>query len=229
MEYAEIANKVYEPSTATDPAPTGWTCPRGAAVDDTSVFQGGSALSSGFQGRVFRKGNAAVFAFKGTVPTMASDLVADLSLVLNAVPRQAYVAMRHAIRWKRLYSNFDITLVGHSLGGGLAQILGPQLGVRFVTFNAPGMLEASKGIAPIFSGVGRVIRLFGGGMENAGVNYRRSWDVVGNFGAHIGRCVEITGGATGPFRGHGIAGFIEVLRDRSDANRDPLPPLEGDD
>jgi len=224
LEAAQIAAKVYSPSTGEAPGITGWICPGHLAVNDTSVFQGGSMFTSGLQGRVFKKanGNEVVFAFKGTVPSMMSDLTADLAIALNKAPGQARDARYYAEQWRRAYPNMKITLVGHSLGGGICQLVGTALDIKFVTFNAPGMLEAARGISPFFSGVGRVIRALGGGMPEAGVNYRRSWDLVGNFGAPIGRRVEIQGGTTGPFASHGIDAFVEIIRTHPLRNRDAL-------
>lgn len=230
LEYARIADKVYEPSTSASPGIDGYTCPPGKAVDDAPFHRGGSAFTSGFQGRLFVEegGNNVVVAYKGTVPSMAADLTADLAIVMSAVPRQAQVALRNTQRWIAGYRTRRITIVGHSLGGGLAQIVGITLGLRFVTFNAPGMLDNLHGVAPGIP-AGRFLRLLGLGYRNAGVNYRRSWDVVGNFGAHIGRRVEVPGGNTGLFSGHGITGFVEVLQTYGDRNKDPLAPLEAEE
>lgn len=219
LDYAKIAEKVYDPSPGSIP---GWSCSNTRAVNDQSVFSGGSALSSGLQARVFEKsgGSEIVIAYKGTVPSMASDLHADAQLAVNHIPVQAYEALRLTNLWAAHFPRAKRTLVGHSLGGAIAQVVGVRTGFKFVTFNAPGMLEQSSGIIPY--GMGRLVRLLGGGNEDAGVNYRRSWDLVGNFGAHIGRRVELTGGRTGVFQGHGIAGVIEVIESRGDKNRDPL-------
>lgn len=225
LEYARIADKVYEPSPASIPD---WSCPPGLAVDDRSVFEGGRLLTTGFQGRVFESGGSAgevVIAFKGTVPRMASDLIADLTLALNAIPGQAHVALAKTEAWRRNYTSKPISLVGHSLGGALAQVVGYRLGIKFVTFNAPGMLEQNSGIIPY--GLGRIVRALGGGHQDAGVNFRRSWDMVGNFSAPIGRRVEIPGetpgNRTGPLASHSISGFVTLIESKPDIkNKDPL-------
>ncbi|MEZ5065021.1 MAG: hypothetical protein R3B81_09805 [bacterium] len=224
LEGARIAQKVYRPSTDGNPAITGWRCPANLAVNDTSVFQGGSLTSSGLQGRVFikRDGSAVVFAFKGTVPSMMSDLTADLALSLNVLPRQSVDAAALTRKWLQAVEKDKVIIVGHSLGGGIAQVVGDAFQLPFVTYNAPGMLEAIAGIPAFFSGSGRLVRALGGGKRDSGVNYRRSWDLVGNFGAHIGRRVEIKGGITGPLRSHGIAEFITVLKNHPLANKNAL-------
>jgi hypothetical protein len=222
LEYARIAQDVYRPWKDRGDEVLPWVCPRGKSIDDSSVLDGGSFFSTGFQGRVFKRANAGevIYAFKGTVPRMASDLRADLALTLNQIPQQAYVALNAVQTWRRDYKGMKESLVGHSLGGALAQVVGFWLGIRFVTFNAPGMLEQTHGLS--MPGTGRLVRLFGGGHLDAGVNYRRAWDLVGNFGAPIGRRVVISTGATGVVRGHGIAGFIGEIQRHADANKDPL-------
>lgn len=219
LEYAKIAQKVYAPSPE---AVDGWSCPPSLSIDDKPFLSGGKLLSSGLQARVFKrdKGSEIVVAFKGTNPKMAADLTADLRLVVNQIPLQAYVALVLTHRWLAGYGTARKSLVGHSLGGAIAQVVGIRTGIRFVTFNAPGMLEQASGIIPY--GLGRLVRLLGGGHLDAGVNYRRSWDAVGNFGAHIGRRVELEGGDTGLVSGHGIAGVVDVVEKRGDKRRDPL-------
>ena len=73
-----------------------------------------------------------------------------------------------------------VSIVGHSLGGALAQIMGYRFGHPFVTFNAPGMkgnLETipflytkSKPAGPI-----------------KGFNMILWTDPIGNYGRHIGK------------------------------------------
>lgn len=142
-DYAKISDKVYEPSPASVES---WSCPRGMAVDDSSVFSGGALFSSGLQGRVFLRTAGrleAVIAFKGTNPAMVSDLTADLRLALGYMPRQAREAIRHATRWRdavrKQSAQAVIHVTGHSLGGAIAQVVGSELMLPFVTFNAPGM------------------------------------------------------------------------------------------
>jgi len=96
LEYAQLADKAYEPSSAPAPSIPGWSCSSRYAVDDASVFSGGGMLSSGLQMRLFVKTGTpeVVIAFKGTVPTMASDLLADLKIVAEGIPWQANQAIR---------------------------------------------------------------------------------------------------------------------------------------
>ncbi|MCA9751300.1 MAG: hypothetical protein KC591_03850, partial [Gemmatimonadetes bacterium] len=133
IEGARIAQKVYRPSTDGNPSIPGWRCPANLAVNDTSVFKGGSLTSSGLQGRVFikRDGSSVVFAFKGTVPSMMSDLTADLALSLNVLPRQSVDAAALTRKWLQIVEREKVVIVGHSLGGGIAQVVGDAFQIPF--------------------------------------------------------------------------------------------------
>jgi len=212
LEYARMADKAYTPSTDANPSIPGYTCyvaPK-LALDDTSVLHGGRLLSSGLQARVFLRDKPqkeAVIAFKGTVPTMVSDLVADLRIVLEGVPTQAHVAIKLVREWKGALTGYRVTSVGHSLGGGIAQIVGMSQGVKFVTFNAPGMWTNAVGIAGFRAMVDTTKR---------GINYIKWGDAVGNFGKHVGDTVRVRS------TGHSIVGFVDFLKTYADRDKDPL-------
>jgi hypothetical protein len=209
MEYARLADKVYEPSTAQEPSIRGFRCRRGYAVDDRSVFEGGSFFTSGLQMRAFQKssGRSLVIAFKGTKPSMMSDLLADLRLSMYGMPRQAVDALRHTIEWKGDFQGLDVTLVGHSLGGAIAQVVGILTDTRFVTFNAPGMWSNAVGICALPKLINTT---------RCGMNFIKWGDPIGNFGKHIGDTTRVRS------IGHSIVGFIEFLQGYGDRDRDPL-------
>lgn len=209
MEYALIADKVYEPSTAGEPALRGWGCPRGYAVDDASVFSGGAFFSSGLQMRAFRKdkGGDIVIAFKGTRPSQASDLLADLRLALEGVPRQAVDAMKHTSEWKSSFKGARVTLTGHSLGGAIAQVVGIVTDLRFVTFNAPGMWTNAVGLCSFPKLLNTTSR---------GMNFIKWGDPIGNFGKHIGDTTRVRS------VGHGMTGFVEFIKGYTGRDLDPL-------
>lgn len=209
IDYARIAEKVYEPSTCKPPSIPGFGCPLGFAIDDASVFAGGSLWTSGLQARMFMKlrGNDVVIAFKGTKPSMVSDLTADLRIVMEGLPRQAVEAMKQVSEWKSQFKGYRLSLVGHSLGGGIAQIVGAVTDIRFVTFNAPGMWTNAVGVCSLPKLMNTT---------KLGVNYIKWGDVVGNFGKHIGDTRRV--GSVG----HSIVGFKEYLDKHPDRNKDPL-------
>lgn len=210
LEYAKLANTAYTASTDPDASIPGWSCVGGMAVDDRSVFSGGSAFSSGLQMRAFMKSGTGeiVIAYKGTVPTMMSDLTADLRIVLEGIPRQAYDALVHTTTWKKKLARSKVTLTGHSLGGGIAQIAGAVTDSRFVTFNAPGMWTNATGICNLRKLLNTT---------RMGMNFINWHDAVGNFGKHVGDTTRLN-----THKGHSIVGFIEYLDTYSNRDKDPL-------
>lgn len=209
LEYARIADKVYEPSTSRAPSIAGFRPVQGCAIDDASVFSGGSLFSSGLQMRAFQReqGGDVVIAFKGTKPSMVSDLTADLRLTLEGIPRQAVEAVKHTLEWKGRLASPRVTLAGHSLGGAIAQVVGMLTDLRFVTFNAPGMWTNCVGICSFPKLMNTTRR---------GMNFIKWGDPIGNFGKHIGDTTRVRS------IGHGMTGFVEFLGTYSGRNKDPL-------
>lgn len=221
FEYALIADAVYGNADKDNPSQAelgkmGWKCPPELAVYDASVFKGGSLWSSGFQGRAFVSGDGqfAVIAYKGTRPTQTSDLVADLKLAMGFVPTQAKDALKSTVDWQGHLKGRNVSLTGHSLGGALAQVVGLQTGLPFVTFNAPGMKNQSQGLASSQtagkSGKGKV----------EGLNLRTggSFAPIAGLGVHIGTVEKFELADSG----HSVTIFVEYLRKGKDGKRVPF-------
>jgi Lipase (class 3) len=211
LELAWIADAVYGQAEGGNDSQkeltkTGWTCPAAMQVNDASVFSGGSLTTSGFQGRVFQNkdGNEAIIAYKGTKPSQVSDLVADMKLAMGFVPTQAKDALKATVDWMKQLGKKKFLIVGHSLGGALAQVVGLQTGVNFVTFNAPGMQNQSKGLSSSQSSTGK---------PGEGLNLRTggSFAPIAALGTHIGK-VEILEKAGA---GHSITLFVDYLKQNS--------------
>ncbi len=214
IEYARLANEVYEPHTkAVDQQELpGWHRVKGMYKDDTSVFQGGALTSSGLQGRAFfhPRGDL-VIAFKGTKITMASDLVADIKIAAYMVPTQATEAVRLVKNWKARYPKWRVSLAGHSLGGAICQIAGLATDTKFVTFGAPGMHHNAIGLCAFK-------KLWN--TSKAGVNYANVGDMI-SWGHHIGRTEWCyVGVAT-----HRITKWITYLECNDFGEQDPLALL----
>lgn len=220
VEYAQIANQVYNDAGSFLLA--GWVCQRFKM--DKPVFRGGELTSDGFQGGSFYKQetNQLVIGFKGTVPTMAADLLADLTIALQQIPDQANTAMRYLDMWRAVQPDAEVSLVGHSLGGGLCQVVGSWRDTRFVTFNAPAMgtnwLAAHVNIAdPV-----NMVRTILAHRRDDGVNYRLLNDPVSKIGNHIGRVVKIDGGF-GVTNAHSMDNVVDVItRTASLRDQDPF-------
>ncbi len=209
-EYALMADAVYQDT----PQVPGWACVN---------FRAG--LGSGLQAAVFSKGSAKVVAFKGTTPTQGSDIVADLKIGTGM--NTSYFS--NAETYVAQFANEPgVVVTGHSLGGGIAQVVGNRRRLPFVSFNAPGVaLIASRNVAtanPIMSAV----RVVGGAVSavrhpmqmardissafhtSLGVNYRLSGDLVSEIGLHYGSIISLVASGD-PLTQHKMGTMLEIL------------------
>lgn len=135
--YALLANNAYFTNGGTPPEP--WVVlPVDGGADPVSGFQA-SAYFNPQTGQL-------VVAYAGTDPGQSGDIKNDLQIGLGQIPgqvpqaQQFYNAAVTAANSQAVPGqSVSSSITGHSLGGGLAQIIGAQQGVPTVTFNAPGM------------------------------------------------------------------------------------------
>src|SRR5262249_16898846 len=138
-DYYKLAMYAHENQTY-GLAPSGWNHQSGHASKPFFAWK----IGSGFQAAYFTVSGGAgpekVIAIAGTQGFAGSDWLADAKLAISLMPRQASSAEKF---FRSVIPNGtdpeEVIVVGHSLGGALAQALGFWHGVRFVTFNAPGM------------------------------------------------------------------------------------------
>lgn len=101
--------------------------------------------NSGFKSALYQHRQSAEFSLiiAGTSPTDLDDLHSDYQLAIGTMPNQYRVA-RSAFQAASNQTGglVGFYLAGHSLGGGLASMLGKEYGNPTVTFNAPGMARA---------------------------------------------------------------------------------------
>ncbi|MDA0241197.1 MAG: hypothetical protein O3A84_14385 [Proteobacteria bacterium] len=100
--------------------------------------------------------------------------------------------------------NKRIVVVGHSLGGYLAQVVTAELKMtRGISFNAPGFGPKDKGA--MFNPRNK---------SSIMVNHSRERDAVGNYGVHFGKKVlyhDVLSVVNHPGNNHGITGFRKDL------------------
>lgn len=140
--YAILADSVYwdvcygendgildQANSNWTPVPQGWTI-----IHEVSKSGGGiswDSLTSGFTDRAYQNTatNEVVIAYAGTLPADIGDLGADIKLPLGLAHTQAseaaifYHDVKHMVE-KSSTSNTTIKFTGHSLGGGLAGMMG---------------------------------------------------------------------------------------------------------
>jgi len=58
--------------------------------------------------------------------------MADLRIATGNIPTQADSAMTYVGQWREVQPGAAVSLVGHSLGGGLCQVVGSWLDLPFV-------------------------------------------------------------------------------------------------
>jgi putative lipase involved disintegration of autophagic bodies len=170
--------------------------------------------ANGFQGAIFENDDEVICAYKGSkggirdrTTTGYDDWsVNDVQIAMNRFPSQTPAALDFADVAKAIAESKPISIVGHSLGGALAQLVGYALSLPFVTFNAPGVRNNLQGVSWGVRKVGQV----------QGFNMILASDPVGNFGVHLGKTERfLTKDMFNPFKGdiaHKMGQVIATLK-----------------
>jgi len=161
-------------------------------IDDILTIDGLSA-------NAYQKNNHIVIAIRGTdtqsnKETTIKNFLGDTSFgtgtpnlqfikyTVDIVDFLAGIAAQH--------SNADITLTGHSLGGGIAQLLGATANLRTITFDAPGPAAL---LSPLI-GLGLLKPI--ANLQNFSTspeitNYRLYGDAISLVGTQLGGSVTV--------------------------------------
>jgi hypothetical protein len=219
-QYAHLSNAVYSKDEGT--RVPGWRCAMLTSNEET-----------GFQGGIYVSERECVLAFRGTADL--GGVVSDVQLAVGGLPHQ----LEHARTLFKFSSRFSagkrVSMCGHSLGGGLAQVIGYHQNLPFVTFNAPPMATnvdeswAKKartfltgatvptGLSSVvYAGMSKVAQWVAGSKNlgaGIGLNLRLEWDVVSaSFwgGAHVGRLVTLSFNGR-PDEAHRMTTMISVI------------------
>jgi len=184
-----------------------------------------TASENGFSADAYKCGDQIVIAFRGTAPDRVSvfkDAYADTSFA-TGIPSEAmrnYVsrAVEFVKDVQSQNGGAHITLTGHSLGGGIAELLGQASGYDTVTFNAPGAAKLADTLHDTLAGLSGL-----SGNSSASIqNYRLWGDVISLVGDQIGSVTTIhpAGASTDDtrvadtlraFTNHGIDSVISAL------------------
>jgi len=191
LKYAEIANAVYQIGRTNG----NWV------VDDfyASLFEEGGwgTTKTKFKGCVYARDSTreVVVALQGTdFGSKIGDWYADLQIVLGILPQYCGAAQRLLERTLSVFHGYKLSITGHSLGGGLAQVIGHWTGYPFVSFNAPGMwgdiqkckfLSEGKWCDNSWEGTYNSSML-AKQRASTGRNFRNWFDPVSAYGFHYG-------------------------------------------
>lgn len=181
-DLAKLSWEVYEGTT-----PYGWN-----RLTDSRDFQDVLGSVPGFYAAVYQNIGTGeiVIAYEGTYPIWSpTDWAANFALFLEGESPQFVAALEFAKAIRDQYAGTApaITVTGHSLGGGLAQLAADVFGWRGVTFDAPGMHQLTEG-APaaqfdaFFARTGESFGHVSAGFSNLTV----AGSVVSAVGIHIG-------------------------------------------
>ncbi len=151
-------------------------------IDDKTGF-GASAY-------LCKSTNEIIIAYRGTKPNSIGDLQNDLNLATSFTPSQYEFAKTYlkGIQNQLSSEEHKIFITGHSLGGGLAQLIGAYAHLPTVTFNGVGMDQLLNNA----NLMGEVIPPPNGIFKNI-TNYVIATDVVGNAYEHLGLTIYSPG------------------------------------
>ncbi len=196
LDYAKIAYAAYFTGKGQY-----YEEPAGHMVDDWTCqhWQTGGFFDTGFQGGIWQSRDSVVVGCCGTNPKQKgkflSDIAADIRITFKILPNQAKPARDLVRMAKSIARGRPVTVTGHSLGGGLAQVAGLWEAVPFVTFNAPAMRQALQAArVNIFKPQMAMRTAKAMAVRDAsGLNFRIQGDVVSTSlaGQHLGTIVTL--------------------------------------
>lgn len=130
---------------STRPDPNKFPVPRGW-VEITDLRK--NDPNSGFEATVFQQGTEIVISYAGTYdipsnPLTNPDMIADARLGFGLDSAQLLQAADYYLQVRAVNPNAHITLTGHSLGGGLAALIGVFFGETAVTFDQAPFAQAA--------------------------------------------------------------------------------------
>ena len=184
--YLDLARESYSRTINN-----GWLAGEGFAVRNVEIA---TALGSGLQVVVFQRANERIIAFSGTqggiLSAPISQSLANARIAVGAIPNMAGRA--YDIVCRQASPGKYVTLVGHSLGGAIAQVVGAWTGLHFVSFNGPGMkthlsmarhnrLQPNQRSRSRAASAGDVV----------GLCFNTRSDFVGGYGSHLGKVVQV--------------------------------------
>jgi len=210
-------------------SPGGVEFPTGVRVTATGIIELPSGLHVGIWERTLPNGKRErVIAFRGTKELIGRDGAADVRQFFSG-PEQtpqyqdALDFVRQLVAKKDKDPNLSIMFTGHSLGGGIAQFLSLEFGVKTVVFNAAPLNLTNLdwalklnfiGVPSILDDLDERVRL---AFENVW-NLRLNTDLVSaSPGKQLGRVFSFapvrptTGQWSGGYPAHNVDGLLDAF------------------
>jgi len=128
LEYSLMAGRAYQSTRNKKhwfPIPNDWKEIENSHKENPA---------SGFEAVSFQKGDEVVISFAGTGSVFNKDWWANFKLTKGECAQQLCDAVVYYLDMKKLYGD-RINFTGHSLGGGIAAILGVLFDVQATTFD----------------------------------------------------------------------------------------------
>ncbi|TAN82305.1 MAG: DUF2974 domain-containing protein, partial [Gallionella sp.] len=123
-------------------------------------------------------------AYRGT-DGLKGDLAADGSFVAGSWHPQFFDAAAFTNRFIEIYGKDNVLVTGHSLGGGIAQVMARMFGLDGATFDAPGANGVTQS-----DGFAQAAALYGQPTGNqdaaAFMNYTSQGSAISAVDSHIG-------------------------------------------
>ena len=189
QEYLELAEQVYAPLGQEAPQVLNW---------ETQRWEWATWYGNGFQGGIFANGEEIIVAFSGTKGGLTTAPISQNSgnvrIGVNVIPNMAGSAMK-MVDWARENAfGRQVSIVGHSLGGGLAQVVGNWTGCPFISFNGPGMKSHLKMSAFNILKPQQMLRsiISSNTDDTIGICFDVKGDFVATYGYHVGYEVILT-------------------------------------
>lgn len=163
-DYALLAAAVYKTSPANKINVNGWM----------ELTQFTTDSNSGFSAKAYSNGSEIVIAYSGTNQT--ADWLTGNAAAFSLPTSQVFEAMKFYLDVKAANQGASITFTGHSLGGGLASLMGVFFDKQAVTFDeAPFGLTA---INPVLISALEAYLLVNGYTDLAFAEYNASFTTL---------------------------------------------------
>jgi len=149
FEYAQLAARVYARSDSNRvPIPAGWT--ESDWISD---------LGDGFSAGTYKKGGEMVISFTGT--NEFTDFIgANIPLATGGYAQQLVDAVIYYENVKAANPGMRISFTGHSLGGGLASLMGVLFN-RHATVFAPAPFHTSAVVQSVLDTINSTLTSHG--------------------------------------------------------------------